>query len=68
MEFDKTRWSYPQNSDHNCAQKVGVGLEGGGSWVLVLGGLRVERPDGSWGWWVRRSGSDGVRVWWESIG
>ena len=38
MEFDKTRWSCPFNSDQNCTQTVGdVGVRG---YWEGLGGVR----------------------------
>ena len=43
MQFDKTRWSCPWNSDQNCTHnsaKGVVGVGGGGS-----------RDGGGQGWW-----------------
>ena len=53
MEFDKTRWSCPWNSDQNC---TGGGGGPGGRWV---GGVGVVGVQG----WVCRGGG-GPRVGW----
>ena len=54
MEFNKTEWSCPWNSDQNCIQNsargVGVCVECGGVWSSVygylgcggLGGVRIQ--------------------------
>ena len=52
MEFDKTRWSCPWNSDQNCTQKVCQGVVG----VKGVGGGRVGGGGGQGG----RGGREGV--------
>ena len=46
MEFDKTRWSCPLNSDQNCTQNSARGWGVGG-----LVGSGVYGVVGSMGWW-----------------
>ena len=57
MEFDKTRWSCPWNSDQNCTQNSSRGGRGEGVWGgmsrggggLVVVGSRGGEGLGRWG-------------------
>ena len=41
MEFDKTRWSCPWNSDQSCTQNSAKGWQGLRGWGWGVGGLGV---------------------------
>ena len=58
MEFDKTRWSCPWNSDQNCTQNSARG--GGGPVGRWVGGCRGG--GGLGGGWVGGGGGPGVGV------
>ena len=64
MEFDKTKWSCPWNSDQNCREVVGSGVVGSGgrggrSWGVGGGRGQGDRVGGQEVVGVRRVGGDG---------
>ena len=71
MEFDKTKWSCPWNSDQNCTQNSARGC-----WSQGQGGVvGVKEGRGWWGQGGKGSGGGvgvvGVqwgRGWWRSVG
>ena len=66
IEFHKTRWSCPWNSDQNCTQNSARGSWGpGGGWVGGVGVVGVQGVGGygvvgSRGGWVCGGGGPGM--------
>ena len=64
MEFDKTKWSCPWNSDQNCTQNSARGWLGSGVGVkgVVEVGVRGWWGQGGRGWWGQGVGGGGGQV------
>ena len=59
MEFDKTRWSCPWNSEQNCTQNSARGWWESRGWV----GRGCRGGGGPRGGWVGGVGVVGVQGW-----